>query len=204
MLGRWLAGGSCAIAALTVVACASSTPADAPSRAARSPEPKPHGSLAACGDLPRSSGLLATHAHLTIDAPATAAAGQAVAAATSVTSGSTLPRVITTPVNSGLLVLRDGRVVARTVGPTSAPLIPLDLVAGKVWPAQAIPKSIRLVMCGADRGTVPLAPGSYTLVAVLGYQLDSFNAAPAGGTAPPPAGGRSFALVSAAVPLTVS
>jgi hypothetical protein len=38
---------------------------------------------------------------------------------------------------------------------------------------------------------------------VLGYQLDSVNAAPADGTVPPPTGERAFTLVSAPVSIVI-
>jgi hypothetical protein len=205
MLGRWLAGGSALLAAATLLACASSpgTSADEPSRAAPSREPTLHGTAGACGSVPTSSGPLAHVAHLAITAPATVSAGRSVAVSAAISSKSVVPRVITTPATSALLVVRDDRIVGRALGSASAPNVPLQLRAGKALPAQAIPGSIRLTGCRSGSRAAVLPAGRYALVAVLGYELDSLNAAPAGGTAPPPTGGRNFALVSAPAPIIV-
>jgi hypothetical protein len=110
--------------------------------------------------------------------------------------------MITMPAMSAVLIVRGDRVVGQTVGAPAAARVPLTLAARAEQPAQAVPDSVVLAGCGA-RGGNALPPGRYTLVAVLGYQLDSLNAA-ADASVPPAAGGRSFALVSAPVPITVS
>jgi hypothetical protein len=192
MLGRRLAGGFALIAVATLVACGS------PHGTGRGPE-RP--TAAACGSVPTSSGPLAELAQLSIKAPATASVGQVVPVSATVTSRSAVPRMITTPATSALLVVQGGRVVGRALG-GSAPDVPLQLTAGAAQPAQAIPTSIRLDGCGPDTGTTGLANGRFAIVAVLGYQLDSLNSAPEGGTAPPPTG-SSFALVSPPASITV-
>jgi hypothetical protein len=224
MLRRWLAGGSSVIAAATVVACSSSpgsaggpqsqtaggslssasgrASADEPSRAAPSSGTTPHGGTTVCGTVPTSSGPLAHLAHLAIKAPATASTGQSIPVSATVTSRSAVPRVITTPATSSLLVVQGARVAGRAQG-GSAPDVPLQITAGVARPAQAIPEAVRLAACGPDPKTDALAPGRYAVVAVLNYQLDSLNAAPAGGALPPTRGSRSFALVSAPAPITV-
>lgn len=195
MSRRWLMGASAVIAAVALSACASSSPAG---RAGGSP------SVARCERLPTSTGPLAALARLNLSAPATASAGQALAVSVTVTAESTMRRVVTTPASSGLLVLQGDRVVGRTLGARSAPPVPLQLAAGESLRAQAVPVSVRLTACGRAGSATALAPGSYTLVAVLGYQLDPLNAVPEGGTGvSPPTGARSFALVSGPSPLTI-
>jgi uncharacterized protein (DUF58 family) len=177
------------IAATTLVACGASH------------EPVA-GSVAACGSVPASSGPLASVARLAIKAPATASAGEVVRISATVTSRSAPSRVITTPGTSALLVVRDGKVVGKALG-RSGPAVPLPLTPGSALPAQAVPTSIRLAGCGSGGGSASLAAGRYTLVAVLGYQLDPLNTAPEGGTAAPPTGARDFRLVSAPASITV-
>jgi hypothetical protein len=111
--------------------------------------------------------------------------------------------VITTPSTSAVLVVRDGQVVGGSHGGSGSE-VPLQLSAGQVRPAQAIPRSVRLVGCTSRAGSTSLLPGDYTLVAVLGYRTDSLNAAPADGTAPEQARGRSFVLISAPAAITVT
>lgn len=202
MRERWLAGGSFVVAAMTAASCAGSASTDdVPSRVAPSPEPTT-GTAAQCGSMPTSTGPLATVAHLAINAPNSAPAGQAVPVSVTVTSRSAVPRVITVPGSSAVLVLQDNRVVGRAVGTARALRVPLSLTGGATQPAQAVPKSISLISCESTARDA-LVAGDYALVAVLGYQLDSLNAAPIGELASPPTGQRSFALVSAAVSITI-
>jgi hypothetical protein len=111
------------------------------------------------------------------------------------------PRVITTSASSALLVVRDGQVVGGTKG-SSMTAIPLQPNAGAAQPASAVPTSIRLDECAGTGGTAKLAKGRYSLVAVLGYRVDSLNSAAA--DAPAQAAGQTFVIVSAPAPLTVS
>ena len=151
--------------------------------------------------VPTASGPLSRLAHLAIKTPATVPPGPSASVSATVTSRSDAPRVITTPSTSAVLVVRSGRVVAQARGAASAPPVPLQLSAGATLPAQAIPASVRLVGCGTE--PTALAAGRYTVIAVLGYESDTLNAAPAGGTAAAPAGERSFVLVSNPEPITV-
>jgi hypothetical protein len=217
MRGRWRVAGDLLIAVATLVACASApeakpgvsntagrasvrTPNDVPWRVVRSLEPTPR-ATGPCGSVPTSSGPLADLARLELTAPATASVGEVVSVSAVITANSTTPRVITTPSTSAVLVVRDHRVVSRTQA--SAPQVPLQLSTGTARPAQVIPRSVRTIGCGGDAGTAGLTPGRYALVAVLGYQLDSVNAAPADGTVPPPTGERAFTLVSAPVSIVI-
>lgn len=223
MLRQWLAGGSSVIATAALVACASSPStgrghksqaaagllssasglmsADVPSRAAPSRQPMPRGTGGECGSVPRSSGPLAHLAYLAIKAPATVSVGTSVSVSTTVISKSVAPRVIAMPATSALLVVRDGRVVGQALGRSSAPRVPLQLTAGARLPAQTIPQSVRLTDCGSDSKGARLTAGRYALVAVLGYERDSLNAASAGSTGSAQTPGRSFALVSASAPI---
>ena len=150
--------------------------------------------------VPSSSGPLAPLAELSITAPDAAQAGRVVPVVATVRARSTGPRKITTPRTSALLVVSGDRVVARQDGPEDVGAIPLILHAGRMSPAQAVPSAVRLVSSGTGE---PLVPGRYALVAVLGYQNDSFNSAADLGLRRPPTGGRPFVLVSRPVPLEV-
>ncbi|HEX5426684.1 MAG TPA: hypothetical protein VFX00_00010 [Pedococcus sp.] len=101
------------------------------------------------------------------------------------------PRVVVQPGSSGLVVLRNDRVVGGAASTESAQ-IPLPLRAGADRPAPAVPDRLSLVGCDG----APLATGGYTVRAVVGYGDDPLNAGAAGG------GGR-FELVSDPVPLTI-
>jgi len=224
MRGQKLAGGLCLIMAL-LTACASGsgsggpgashtpkgatgetsgmTTDDAPSRVATPQAAVPrHSTAPECGPVPTSSGPLAHLARLTFEGPATASAGESLQVSATVTSSETVPRVIATPATSGLLVVQGDRVVGGVLG-SASPEVPLQLLPGAVSPAQTIPASVRLEACAAD-GATALEPGSYSLVAVLGYRVDSLNAAPNDGSPISPTRGPNFVLVSAASPVTVS
>ena len=149
--------------------------------------------------VPSSTGPLAQLAELAISAPGAASTGEWVRVRVTVQLRSGGPRMITTPETSSLLVVSGARVVARRDGAARSGAIPLTLRGGAVAPAQAVPDEVRLT--SADDGA-PLPPGSYSLVAVLGYQRDSFNAR-ADGDLVAPTGARGFVLVSAPVPLEV-
>ena len=149
--------------------------------------------------LPPSTGPLAGLAELTVNAPGTAPAGEWLRVRVTVQIRSNGPRMITTPRTSALLVVSGAGAVARQGGLADSGAIPLILRAGTVAPAQAVPEAVRL---SAADGGPPLPPGSYALVAVLGYQTDSLNTRADGGLAPP-LRARGFALVSAPVPLEV-
>jgi hypothetical protein len=151
------------------------------------------------GTVPSSTGPLARLAELAISAPQIAAAGELVLVGVTIRVRSTGPRMITTPGSSALLVVSGDRVVAGRGGPARAGAIPLNLRAGVVAPAQAVPVAVRLT---ADNESAPLAPGQYSLVAVLGYQTDSLNTGTDGGFAPPTVA-RGFVLVSAPARLEV-
>jgi hypothetical protein len=171
---------------------------DAPSRVVPSSKVAPSETLATCTQVPASSGPLVHAASLAVTAPAAAAPGQTVTVSATVTSTATVPRVVTTPATSAVLLVQGKRVVGRALGAPAAAPVPLVLAAGADRPAQAVPRSVRLVGCGS----AALPAGRYTLVAVLGYQLDPVNAAPDAAAAPSP-GGRRFALVSAPAPITI-
>lgn len=173
---------------------------DVPTRAAASRE-SPAANVPLCGPVPSSSGPLTGGVELTLDAPASMPAGESVSVLVTITSTAAVPRMITVPALSALLVVRDGQVVGGARG-ESTTAVPLQLNSGEARPAQAIPNAVRLVGCASD--TAPLAAGTYTLVAVLGYRIDSLNAAPNDSTVVPPATGRDFALVSAPVLITVT
>ena len=146
-----------------------------------------------CAAVPISCGPIMHVARLKIAAPATARPGQVVPITATVAVSSNAARVIGTPATSAVLVVHDGRVVARSAGAGSS--IPLILRAGSTRPAQAVPSSARLTTCD---GTA-LPAGHYLLVGVLGYRLDPLNAAVDGGPVPQ----RGFALVSDPVPISV-
>jgi hypothetical protein len=198
MFGRRLANVCTVIAAAGLIACASQSGGEG----GKSPAPVTTNSESTgCGSLPVSSGPLAQSARLTLKAPGTASPGQVVRVDATVTSPAGLPRVVTTPATSALLVVSGGSVVGRALG-GSGPDVPLELTAGSTGPAQAVPTSVRLAGCDSAAGTTPLPAGEYRLVGVLGYQLDALNEAPADSSAPP-TGNRSFVLISAPAPITV-
>lgn len=118
--------------------------------------------------------------------------GGAVSVSTRLRVSADGPRIVVQPQRSGLVVLRDGRVVARATSPESAQ-IPFALRAGTDRPAQAVPDRLTLVGCDG----APLVTGSYTVRAVVGYGDDPLNAGAAGA-------GGSFALVSEPAALTIS
>lgn len=162
------------------------------SGSASRPEP-----AVSCGAVPASSGPASVVARLTVSAPSTARAGATVPVQPRIEVTNDAPRIITTSAASRILIIRDGRVVgAADAG--SGQSVPLPLRAGTTRPAQVLPQSVRLVGCTADKQAADLPPGDYALVGVLAYGGDPMNSAQDGG-----AGGRSFVLVSAPVPITV-
>lgn len=227
MRGQKLAGGLCLIMAL-LTACASGsgsggpgashtpkgatgetsgmTTDDAPSRVAT-----PHGLVTRpgaapeCGPVPTSSGPLAHLARLSLEGPSSASAGASAQITTTVSSMDAAPRVIATPATSGLLVVRGNRVVGGVLG-GSAPEVPLQLSPGTASPAQTVPSSVRLVACngGGAGAEAALEAGRYSLVAVLGYRVDSLNSAPNDGPSLSSTGGRGFVLVSAPAAINIS
>ncbi len=126
-----------------------------------------------------------------------------VAVGTGARGGGTLPvsttlvvrrdgqRIVLGATGTGLYLFRGETVVAvaRAAGVTA---VPLPLTQGKRWPAQTVPTAIRLRDCAG----AALAPGTYRLVAVVGYGGDPLNAGGAGAAG-------SFALVSAPSDVTV-
>ena len=151
----------------------------------------------ACGTVPPSSGPASAVSTLRVSAPVSAAAGTEVPVQVSVVVRTDGGRILTDASRSQLLVTKDGTVVGRARATGSALLVPLQLTAGAVRPAQVVPGSVRLSACasGASTGS-DLPPGQYGIVAVLGYGQDPFNAAPEGSAG-------AFALVSDPAPLTV-
>jgi hypothetical protein len=101
------------------------------------------------------------------------------------------PRIILGAGRAAWYVLHGNTVVATARGAAGAD-VPLPLTSGRRWPAQTLPGGIRLVGCSGG----PLAPGSYHLVAVVGYGSDPLNGNPGGQAG-------SFDLVSAPVTVTV-
>ena len=223
LVRRVTAGLSLTVIGAALAACAStSSPAprqgggtvsssseDVPSRV---PVPASTSAPAAeCGSVPGSIGPLTHVARLTLSVPATAMAGDTVAASATVTSNALPPRVIAMPAASALLVVHEGVVVGVTRGTSTpaTPEMPLLLSGTGSHPAQALPRQVRLEACGSGAAATALPAGQYSVVAVLGYRVDGFNAAPAGGAPDTGAGvplntGPTFALVSAPAPLTVS
>ncbi|MBV9870425.1 MAG: hypothetical protein JO214_07365 [Frankiaceae bacterium] len=201
---RLAGGGTLLVAATTLVACAGGSGSarrdQAPISINGESSSPAHSD---CGAVPTSTGPLARAAHLTITVPAAASGGEVLPVTATVLSTSPLPRMITTPATSAVLLARDGVVVGRAVG-RPRPSIPLQLAGAGSKPAQAVPTSIRLVTCGPPNATTPLPAGQYDVVGVLGYQLDSLNQAPADSSGAPPTGGRSFVLVSAAASTTLN
>jgi hypothetical protein len=190
---------------------ASSTVGDEPTR---SPTPSAGSQspavplVVACTTMPSSAGPAVSVAQVGLTAPGTAAPGSVLEVRTQLSVASAGTRIIASPAESALLVLQDGRVVARQAGDPRGAAIPLPLRAGATLPAQAVPTRISLVGCSSAAGRAPgaaLAPGRYDVVAVMGYRMDSLNNAADGSAAvaPPGISGRAFHLVSAAVPLTI-
>jgi hypothetical protein len=101
------------------------------------------------------------------------------------------PRIVLRAGRATWYVLRGDTVVATARGAAGAD-VPLPLTSGRRWPAQTLPDVIRLVGCSGGA----LAPGSYHLVAVVGYGSDPLNGNPAGQAG-------SFDLVSAPVAVAV-
>lgn len=157
-------------------------------------------SVPTCGKVPTSTGPLADVARVSVGALGPARAGEEVSVRVTLEARSDTQRVILTSASSALLLVNGDDVVARTEGDRTAGQIPLRLVAGRTWPAQAVPASIRLESC---RGGRPLPAGQYAVVAVLGYEPDSLNTA-ADGAAARPTGSRSLQLVSAPQPITIT
>jgi hypothetical protein len=152
-----------------------------------------------CGDVPVSSGPASDLATLQVSAPATASSGTLVAIQVSVAVHADGGRVITEPSRSLILVTRGDQVVGRVAEPERGLPVPLPLRAGTVRPAQVVPSSARLSGCpsGPSGERAPLPPGSYGIVAVLGYGQDRLNLAQRGS-------GREFVLVSEPAPITVT
>jgi hypothetical protein len=100
-------------------------------------------------------------------------------------------RIVLDAGRSGLYLLR-GETVVAVARAAGVPAVPLPLTQGKRWPAQTLPTAIRLRDCAG----AALAPGTYRLVAVVGYGNDPLNA---GGTG----AAGSFALVGAPTNVTV-
>ena len=116
------------------------------------------------------------------------------------------PRIVTDSATSGVLILRAGRVVGRSYGPRSGAAVPLRLQTGRDRLLQAVPRSLVLAGCastasGSGKDPAALAPGPYSLIAVLGYRSDSLNAA---ADLPAPHRAATFCLVSEPVPITLS
>lgn len=217
MFGRWSLLGATLAAMMVLVSCASGGPVahggdgaadrsttgssdDVPSRVAPTRRPASPPVAATCDTVPPSSGPLTHAATLAVSAPASASLGKPASVTTTMTARVAMQRVITAPAWSALLLVRDGRVVARTLGAKSPADIPVQLRAGATTPAQAVPRSIMPVPCRSG-ASGRLAAGRYDVVAVLGYRLDPLNAAPDATDLPPYARGQKFALVSAPAPI---
>lgn len=155
-----------------------------------------------CGTLPQSSGPLTGLARVEVDAPAVARPGSRIAVRATISFSSSTARTISVPSRSELLLLDGDRVVARGSGASSAADIPLIATVGASRPAQAVPSSIDLTVCGEDEGGAPVPAGRYRLAAVLRYRLDSLNSGVDGPSRPAPTG-QDFALVSEPVPIRV-
>jgi hypothetical protein len=151
-----------------------------------------------CGPIPASSGPASAVAALRVSAPVSAATGTDVPVQVSVVVRAEGGRILTDASRSELLVTKDGAVVGRTASTGSALLVPVQLSAGAVRPAQVVPASVHLRGCSSgDSGPgSALPPGQYGIVAVLGYGQDPLNAAPEGSAG-------AFALVSDPSPVTV-
>jgi hypothetical protein len=152
-----------------------------------------------CAVVPSSSGPLTPLAELVVESSGAAPSATVLRARVTVRVGTTGPRMITTPATSALLVVSGDRIVARRNGAAGSRSIPLILRAGAVVPAQAVPGDV--LLAAAD-GADPLTPGRYVLVAVLGYQADSFNSRTEAAVRPP-TGARNFVLVSDPEPIEV-
>jgi hypothetical protein len=131
-------------------------------------------------------------------------------------------RIVTTSSRSDILIVADGGVVVgRAGGRRDALAVPLSLSAG-VRTVQSVPSRLRLAGCGGSDGSSltgpPLPPGTYQLIAVLGYSSDALysgvdggvtanGGADSGASSAPhtvgPGGSRAFVLVSQPVPIIV-
>ena len=139
-----------------------------------------------CGARPTARGPADNLLVVAISAPATAPSGGTVTVSSRLVVLSGGPRVVLTTQGSSVEVLRGSTVVARTPA-AAGPDVPLPLTAGASFPGQALPTQVSLTGCD---GT-PLAPGAYSLRAVVAYGGDPL------GTAPGDAGGAGrFVLVS--------
>src|SRR4051812_40685585 len=152
-----------------------------------------------CGSIPTSSGPAGDLATLQVSAPESGLSGGVIAVLVSVVVQADGPRVVTDPTRSLLLLTLGDQVVGRAADPAAGLPVPLPLRAGTVRPAQAVPGSMVLAGCptGPAGERAPLPPGSYGVVAVLGYGQDQLNGTPAGGP------GGQFQLVSQPVWITV-
>jgi hypothetical protein len=158
--------------------------------------------LPGCGQVPTSSGPAVATTTLVLTAPATAKAGEGVAVTVTIDAHANAGRIIATPATSRLLVARDGVIVGASPAAGDGS-VPLPLRAGTSRPVRLFPAELRLVGCPTDGGAGrALPPGSYELIAVLGYRLDPLNAT-ADATALTPSQGHGFALVSSPVPITI-
>ena len=155
-----------------------------------------------CGGVPSSSGPLAHLARLTITLPPSAGPGDSVPVLASLSASAGLPRVITTPATSALLVVQDEQVVGITRDAT-LPEVPLMLAGTATQPAQALPRAIRLDGCPSGGTTSALPAGRYSVVAALGYRLDNLYSGTDGGGAAPQSGGLGFVLISPPVTITL-
>lgn len=191
--------GSGSSAPATAAGSAAAPSDDAPTRATGARGPDTPATVALCGPVPTSSGPLAKLARLTLGAPARAAIGTTVTAAVTVTMNPASPRVVTIAAASALLVVRDGEILAGTRGGSQTGTL-LQPGASAPQLATAVPTSTRLDTCAG--GTTKLAAGQYSLVAVLGYRVDSLNSA--ADDAPAEPGRQTFVLVSPPSPLTVT
>jgi hypothetical protein len=115
-----------------------------------------------------------------------------VRATATVLAGSDAGRILLLPAASGLAVLRGTEVVGWAASRGTSP-VPLPLTSGTSRPAQVVPEALTLVACDGSG----LAPGAYTVRAVVGYGGDPLNVGAAGVLG-------VFHLVSAPVPLTVT
>ncbi|CAN5669368.1 hypothetical protein BH10ACT8_BH10ACT8_06710 [soil metagenome] len=163
--------------------------------------------LRGCGPLPTSSGPAAAVATVRLTAPGTAAAASTIQVQASLDVAHDATRIITGPSSSDVLIVQDGQVVGRSNERRPALAVPLQLQSGRGRLLQAVPTSVVLSGCPSGTGPgdaqrSPLPAGDYSLVAVLGYSVDSLNGAADGGNAAP--GAASYALVSEPVAVTVT